>query len=85
MPFIFSDPGVNFKVFPPEEHDDIDYQRVTAYYDVNVGDTPGDTYTMFINPETGMLDVVLHTVTTGPLTQPAASSSGIRTTSQWMA
>ena len=65
IPFVLADPGVNFKVFPPEEHDGVNYHRVTAYYDVNVGDTPGDTYTLFINPETGMLDVVLYTVTYG--------------------
>ena len=65
IPFILADPGVNFKVFPPEEHDGVNYQRVTAYYDVNVGDTPGDTYTLFINPNTGMLDVVLYTATYG--------------------
>ena len=70
MPFIFADPGVNFKVFPPEEHDGINYDRVTAYYDPSVGDTPGDTYTLFINPGTGMLDVVLYTVTYGRPYQP---------------
>lgn len=70
IPFILADPGVNFKVFPPEEHDGINYDRVTAYYDPNVGDTPGDTYTLFINPETGMLDVVLYTVTYGRAYEP---------------
>lgn len=70
IPFILADPGVNYRVFPPEEHDGINYQRVTAYYDPNVGDTPGDTYTLFINPDTGMLDVVLYTVTYGRPYQP---------------
>ena len=70
IPFILADPGVNFKVFSPEEHDGVNYHRVTAYYDVNVGDTPGDTYTLFINPETGMLDVVLYTVTYGRPYEP---------------
>ena len=70
IPFVLADPGVNFKVFPPEEHDGITYDRVTAYYNPSVGDTPGDTYTLFINPETGMLDVVLYTVTYGRPYEP---------------
>lgn len=71
IPFVMADPGLNFTVLPPEELDGVPHDRVLAYFDAGVGDSPGDTYTLYIDPETDMVDAILYTVTYGRAYEPA--------------
>ena len=74
IPFILADPGVNFALQEPADLDGVPRDRVMAYYNAGVGDTPGDTYTLYINRDTGLVDAVLYTVTFG---RPYTPSSGV--------
>ncbi len=65
IPFVMADPGVLFEVFPPEELNGQPHDRVMAYYDTGIGDSPGDTYTLYIDPQTKLVGAVLYTVTYG--------------------
>ena len=70
IPFVMADPGVRFRVLPPEELDGVPHARVMAYYDSGVGDSPGDNYTMYLDPETNRVNAVLYTVTYGRAYEP---------------
>lgn len=72
IPFVMADPGVSFLVLPPEELNGSAHDRVMAYYDAGVGDSPGDTYTLYLDPETRRVAAVLYTVTFGDAYEPPA-------------
>lgn len=65
IPFVMADPGVNFVLLSPENLEGVSHDRVMAYYDEGIGDSPGDRYTMYIDQDTNMVDAVLYTVTFG--------------------
>ncbi len=65
IPFVMADPGIRFLVLPDEPLGGQPHERVMAYYDTGIGDSPGDTYTLYLHPETGMVSAVLYTVTYG--------------------
>ena len=46
------------------------HERVMAYYEVGIGDSPGDTYTLYLHPETRRVSAVLYTVTFGEAYEP---------------
>ena len=77
IPFVMADPGVRFAVLPPEELDGVLHDRVMAYYDAGIGDSPGDTYTMYLDPETGRVGAVLYTVTYGRSYEPTPGGPGL--------
>jgi hypothetical protein len=70
IPFVMADPGIRFLVLPPEDLNGVPHDRIMAYYDAGVGDSPGDTYTLYLNPESRMVDAVLYTVTFGRAYEP---------------
>ena len=65
IPFVLSDPGVHYELMTDEALDGVPHDMVKASYDDGVGDSPGDTYTLYINKETGLVDAIRYTVTYG--------------------
>lgn len=72
IPFVLADPGVNYRVLPDEELDGTTYQMVRAYFDHEVGESPGDSYTLYVHPETGIVDAIRYTVSFGRDVEPDA-------------
>jgi hypothetical protein len=70
IPFVLADPGLRYERLPDEELDGTTYQMVIVSYDDGVGDSPGDTYTLYVHPETGLVDAIRYTVTFGRGRQP---------------
>ncbi len=70
IPFVMADPGIRFLVLPDEPLEGAPHKRVMAYFDAGVGDSPGDTYTLYIRPDTRRLGAVLYTVTYGEPYEP---------------
>ena len=70
IPFVMADPGIRFLVRSDESLGGVPHERVMAYFDAGVGDSPGDTYTLYIHPETRRVGAVLYTVTYGEAYEP---------------
>lgn len=81
IPFVMADPGIRFLVLPDEPLEGVPHERVMAYFDAGVGDSPGDTYTLYIHPDTGRLGAVLYTVTYGEAYEPEGPGPPEPTTS----
>lgn len=71
IPFVLADPGVNYEVLPGEELDGVPHDMLKCSFDDGVGDAPGDTYTLYINKDSGMVDAIRYTVT---FNRPAAAA-----------
>ncbi len=65
IPFVLADPGLTYEILPDAPLDDRIYHRVLVGYESGIGDSPGDTYTLFIDPETARLFAIVYTVTYG--------------------
>ena len=65
IPFILADPGLHYERLPDEPLDGVPHDMVRVSYDDGVGDSYGDTYTLYINKETSMVDAIRYTVTYG--------------------
>lgn len=63
IPFIFSDPGVNFEVLPEKEFNGKLYDVVKVTFDAEVGDAPKDEYIAHFDKKTHQLYLLLYTVT----------------------
>lgn len=74
IPFVLADPGVRLRTLPPEELDGVPHDRVMAYYDAGVGDSPGDIYVLYLDPATDRVAAIVYTVTYGRAYQ--SSSAG---------
>ncbi len=72
IPFVLADPGVNYEVLPEQELDGTTYAMVRAYFGPGVGESPGDSYTLYVHPETGMVDALRYTVSYGRDVEPGA-------------
>ena len=72
IPFVLADPGVNFERLPDEELDGTTYEMVRAYFGPGVGESPGDSYTLYVHPETGLVDALRYTVSYGREVGPGA-------------
>jgi hypothetical protein len=68
---VLADPGLNYEVLPDDTLNGTRYDLVKVSYDAGVGDSPGDTYTLYIHPETGIVDAIRYTVTYGEGQDPA--------------
>ncbi|MCH9646795.1 MAG: hypothetical protein K0U98_01075 [Deltaproteobacteria bacterium] len=55
MPYKLRDPGVTLKYEDKEKLGEVTYDKVRMTFD-GVGLTPGDTYWVYFNPETGLVD-----------------------------
>jgi len=76
IPFVMADPGVQFRILPPEELNGVPHRRVMAYYEAGVGDSPGDIYVLYLDPDTEQVAAVVYTVTYGRAYQPSAVGPG---------
>ena len=72
IPFVLADPGVTYERLDDEELDGTRYEMVRAAFEPNVGESPGDTYTLYVHPETGQVDAIRYTVSFGQDVEPGA-------------
>lgn len=72
IPFVLADPGLNYERIPDEELDGIAYEMVRVYFTPGIGESPGDTYTLYVHPETGMVRALRYTVSYGRDVPPGA-------------
>jgi hypothetical protein len=72
IPFVLADPGVNYERLPDETLDGTTYAMVRAFFDPGVGGSPGDSYTLYVHPETGRVEAIRYTVSFGREVEPGA-------------
>ncbi len=72
IPFVLADPGLRYEVLPDEELDGEAHDMVKVSFDTGVGDAPGDTYTLYLNKDDGMVDAIRYTVTYYSQARPQA-------------
>jgi hypothetical protein len=72
IPFVLADPGLSYAVMPDEDLEGKTYDMVKASFGTGVGDSPGDTYTLYVDKETDMVAGIRYTVTYGR--QPSGAS-----------
>lgn len=65
IPFVLADPGLSYEVLPDEELDGKAYDMVKVSFGNGVGDSPGDTYTLYVDKESDMVAAIRYTVTYG--------------------
>ena len=65
IPFVLADPGLTYETLPDDSIDGTPHDMVRVGYEGGVGDTPGDTYTLYLDKETGQVDAIRYTVSYG--------------------
>ena len=65
IPFVLADPGLEYEVLPDEELNSAPYDMVKVSFGSGVGDSPGDTYTIYVDKDTDMVEAIRYTVTYG--------------------
>lgn len=63
IPFVLADPGLAYEKLPDEDLDGKAYDMVKVGFSSGVGDAPGDTYTLYVDKDNGMLRGIRYTVT----------------------
>jgi hypothetical protein len=63
VPFVLADPGLRYEVIPAEQLDGVVYDMVRVGYESGVGDSPGDTYVLYLDPDSGLVRGIRYTVT----------------------
>ena len=63
MPFIISDPGINYEAVAPTELDGKLYDGLKVSYNKGVGDSPEDEYILYFEPDTNKMVWLAYTVT----------------------
>lgn len=69
MMFKLLDPGVNYEYLGTRQSNNINYDLVKITFGENTGDVQ-DTYVLYINPETNLVDQFLFTVLDFKITEP---------------
>jgi hypothetical protein len=72
IPFVLADPGLRYERMPNESLDGTSYQMVRVFYEPGVGASPGDTYVLYVHPETNRVDAIRYTVSYGQDVDPGA-------------
>ncbi len=65
MPFILSDPGINYEPATPLEFQNITYPGIRITYQDGIGVSPDDEYFLHYHPETHRMEWLGYTVTYG--------------------
>jgi hypothetical protein len=65
IPFILADPGLHYSVLPDDTLNGMPHNIVKVSYEAGIGDSPDDTYTIYLNKESAMVDGIRYTVTFG--------------------
>lgn len=72
IPFVFADPGLNYRSVSDDTIDGTPHDMVEVTFEEGVGDSPGDTYTLYLDKKTGQLDAIRYTVSYGRDVEPGA-------------
>ena len=72
IPFVFADPGLNYEALPDDTIDGTPHDMVQITFDSGVGDAPGDTYTLYLDKDSGQVDAIRYTVSYGRDVEPGA-------------
>ena len=72
IPFVLADPGLNYTTLPDDTIDGAPHDMVQVTFGQDVGDSPGDTYTLYLDQETGRVDAIRYTVSYGKDVEPGA-------------
>ena len=65
IPFVLADPGLTYEALPDDSIDGTPHDMVRVGFEGGVGDTPDDTYTLYLDKETGRVDAIRYTVSYG--------------------
>ena len=65
IPFVLADPGIRYEVLADDSLDGTVHHLTKVSYDDSVGDSYGDTYTLYVHPETGRLSAIRYSATFG--------------------
>src|SRR5690606_5814271 len=71
IPFVLADPGLRYTRLPGDTLDGRPRPVVRVGFDAGVGDAPGDTYVVYLDPDTWRVAAVRYTVTYGRRVDPA--------------
>jgi len=72
LPFVLADPGLNRRALPDDTIDGAPHDMVEVTFNRKVGDSPNDTYTLYLDEETGQVDAIRYTVSYGQDVPPDA-------------
>jgi len=72
IPFVFADPGLNYNALPDDTLDGEPHDMVAVTFERGVGDSPGDTYTLYLDKDSGQVDAIRYTVSYGRDVEPGA-------------
>ena len=72
IPFVLADPGLNYEALPDDTIDGTPHDMVQVTFERGVGDAPGDTYTLYLDKDTGQVDAIRYTVSYGQDVPPGA-------------
>jgi hypothetical protein len=72
IPFVLADPALNYTVRPDDTIDGTPHDMVEVTFKRGTGDTPGDTYILYLDKETGRVDAIRYTVSYGRDVEPGA-------------
>jgi hypothetical protein len=72
IPFVFADPGLNYEALPDDTIDGTPHDMVQVTFEPGTGDSPGDTYTLYLDKDSGQVDAIRYTVSFGRDVEPGA-------------
>ena len=73
IPFVLADPGTNYEALPDDSIDGTPHDMVRVTFGEDVGDSPDDTYVLYLDKETGRVDAIRYTVSYGRDVGPDAA------------
>lgn len=65
IPFVLADPGLRYELLPEASLNGVSYDLVKVSFDDGVGESSGDTYTLYVSRDSGLVDAIRYTVTYG--------------------
>ena len=65
IPFVLADPGTHYEALPDDTIDGTPHDMVEITFGEDVGDSPDDRYTLYLDKGTGRVDAIRYTVSYG--------------------
>lgn len=75
IPFVLADPGTNYEALPDDSIDGTPHDMVRVGFTDGTGDSPDDTYTLYLDKGTGRVDAIRYSATYGRDVGPDADLS----------
>ena len=75
IPFVLADLGTNYEALPDDSIDGTPHDMVRVTFGENVGDSPDDRYTLYLDKGTGRVDAIRYSATYGRDVGPDADLS----------